>query len=145
MFDLPMVRPMPTMTTELGTLIVTERMARGWTQRDVAERGGVSHVAVGNAERAKTERQARPSTLWGIAQAFATEDIDVGKWFARLLRAAGYPLDATADAVVERLTAVLSDENRRLLLEMSPEELTEVLSLYSSARRRARDAHERPE
>ena len=143
MLAFPLVRTMPTMSTELGTLIANERTARGWTQREVAERGNLSHVAVGNIERADAEsRKPEVKTLWGLANAFATESTSVGEWFARLLRVAGYPLDTNADAVVTRLTAVLSEENRRLLMEMSPEELSEVLNLYASARRRAR---ERPE
>lgn len=137
MLTFPAVRTMPTMSTALGTLVATERQARGWTQRDVAERGSISHVAVGNIERGNEARQPEVKTLWGLANAFATEEIGVGEWFARLLRVAGYPLDTTADAVVARLTAVLSDENRRLLMEMTPEELTDVLSLYASVRRRA--------
>lgn len=124
---------MPTMPTDLGTLIANERERLKWSLRDVTAHGGPRHNTVSYIETGKVKKPDA-ETLWRIAVAFATPEgaEDVGKWFARLLRVAGYPLDAEADAVVAKLASVLSSERRQQILRMTPEQLDTLLSLYAS-------------
>jgi transcriptional regulator with XRE-family HTH domain len=131
---------MPTMRTALGSLIVAERQRLGWSLRDVTAHGGPRHNTVGYIEDGTTEKPDA-ETLWRIAVAFAAgsakvdrDPVEVGEWFARLLRTAGYPLDAEADEVVARIISVLPEDKRRQLKEMTPEELTTLLNLWKQAR-----------
>jgi hypothetical protein len=135
-----MVMTMPTMKTALGTMIANQRKAWGWSLRDVTAHGGPRHNTVGYIEDGTTEKPDA-ETLWRIAVALAAgsakmdkQPIEVGEWFARLLRTAGYPLEAEADEVVARLVAVLPEDKRRQILEMTPQELETLLSLWKQAR-----------
>jgi transcriptional regulator with XRE-family HTH domain len=131
---------MPTMPTPLGTLIANERQRLNWSLRDVTAHGGPRHNTLSYIEAGKVVRPDA-ETLWRIAGAFAvgsskvdTSPIEAGEWFARLLRTAGYPLDADADAAVARLVSVLSEDKRRIIAEMTPEELETLLNLWRQAR-----------
>lgn len=130
---------MPTMATDLGTLIANERQRLRWAQRDITAHGGPSHNAISMIESGKTLKPDA-STLWKIAVAFTAgarklgEQASEGEWFARLLRVAGYPLDAQADAVVAKLVGVLDTERRRQILDMTAEDIDLLFSLWSRAR-----------
>lgn len=127
---------MPTMPTDLGTLIATERLRLQWSLRDVTAHGGPAHNTVSLIEQGKVIKPDA-ETLWKIAVAFAAGgENEVGEWFARLLRVAGYPLDAEADAVVAKLISVLSSDRRRQILDMTPEELDAMLNVWQSIRGR---------
>jgi transcriptional regulator with XRE-family HTH domain len=135
-----MTTTMPQMKTPLGTLIANERQRLNWSLRDMQAHGGPRHNTISYIESGTTERPDA-ETLWRIAVALAAgsarmdqEPIEVGEWFARLLRTAGYPLDAEADAVVARLVSVLSEDKRREIAAMTPAELETLLSLWRQAR-----------
>jgi transcriptional regulator with XRE-family HTH domain len=125
---------MPTMPTDLGTLVATERQRLNWSLRDVRAHGGPAHNTISLIERGEVTKPDA-ETLWKIAVAFADGGgSEVGEWFARLLRVAGYPLDAEADAVVAKLVSVLDSAQRQQILEMTPEQLDLLLSLWASMR-----------
>lgn len=129
-----LVTPMPTMPTALGTLIANERERLGWSLRDIAAHGGPSYNTISYIERGDTA-QPDAATLWKIAVAFAAGGgDDVGRWFARLLRVAGYPLDAQADEVIGKLVSTLSSKRRQLIIDMTAEDLDMLLSLWTQIR-----------
>lgn len=125
---------MPTMPTDLGTLVATERQRLGWSLRDLRDHGGPAHNTTSLIEQGRVTKPDA-ETLWKIAVAFADGGGgDVGEWFARLLRVAGYPLDAEADAVVAKLVSVLDTDRRRQILDMTPAELDKLLTLWDLMR-----------
>lgn len=132
-----LVTSMPTMPTDLGTLIATERQRLGWSLRAMSSHGGPAYNTLSMIERGEVKKPDA-ETLYRIATAFADGgSASLGEWFARLLRVAGYPLDPEVDAVIARLVSVLTPDRRQQILDMSPEELDQLLSLRETIRRGA--------
>lgn len=120
---------MPTMSTPLATYLANEMDARGWTQRDMAEAAGFSHVGVGNILRGKT-KAPDIKTLAAFAKALSDEQTSAATYFQRLLNVAGYSIEVDrANEVLARMESVLTESQRRRLMALPPEKFVEAINL----------------
>lgn len=100
------------MDDTVGERIKKTRKDKGWSQKDLAAKLGISHALVSQYERG--ERNPKIDTLHKIADALGVplNDLVNGAWLS-----AENGVDIIADAMVERVKRTLKREEANLIIQ----------------------------